>query len=137
MNKNIIKDYSRKISERMWNLPEKGELESHREKTYIDDIIHKSHIERKLASSNNLASLKSSITFWHSAYYPIYILGFYSFHSNPDDKYSTNKTENYINFVTFSQITSYYNMNTHGRRVKHDRQGSLSSSAKWQPVGVK
>lgn len=63
----------------MWNLPEKGELESHREKTYIDDIIHKSHIERKLASSNNLASLKSSITFWHSAYYPIYILGFYSF----------------------------------------------------------
>ena len=46
--KNIIKDYSRKISERMWNLPEKGELESHREETYIDDIIQKSHIERKL-----------------------------------------------------------------------------------------
>lgn len=48
MNKNIIKDYSRKISERMWNLPDKGELESHREETYIDDIIQKSHIERKL-----------------------------------------------------------------------------------------
>ncbi len=47
MNKNIIKDYSRKISERMWNLPDKGELESHREETYIDDIIQKSHIERK------------------------------------------------------------------------------------------
>ena len=48
MNKNNIKDYSRKISERMWNLPDKGELESHREETYIDDIIQKSHIERKL-----------------------------------------------------------------------------------------
>lgn len=32
----------------MWNLPDKGELESHREETYIDDIIQKSHIERKL-----------------------------------------------------------------------------------------
>lgn len=48
MNKNNIQDYSRKISERMWNLPDKGELESHREETYIDDIIQKSHIERKL-----------------------------------------------------------------------------------------
>ena len=48
MDKNIIKDYSRKISERMWNLPDKGELESHREETYIDDIIQKSHIEKKL-----------------------------------------------------------------------------------------
>lgn len=48
MNKSNIKDYSRKISERMWNLPDKGELESHREETYIDDIIQKSHIERKL-----------------------------------------------------------------------------------------
>ena len=51
MNKNIIKDYSRKISERMWNLPDKGELESHREETYIDDIIQKSHIEKKLLDS--------------------------------------------------------------------------------------
>ena len=48
MNKNNIEDYSRKISERMWNLPDKGELESHREETYIDDIIQKNHIERKL-----------------------------------------------------------------------------------------
>ena len=48
MSENIIKDYSRKISERMWNLPEKGELESRREETYIDDIIQKNHIERKL-----------------------------------------------------------------------------------------
>ncbi len=48
MNKNNIKDYSRKISERMWNMPDKGELESHREETYIDDIIQKSHIERQL-----------------------------------------------------------------------------------------
>ena len=48
MNKNNIEDYSRKISERMWNLPDKGELESHREEIYIDDIIQKSHIERRL-----------------------------------------------------------------------------------------
>lgn len=48
MNKNNIKDYSRKISERMWNLPDKGELESHREETFMDDIIQKSHIERTL-----------------------------------------------------------------------------------------
>ena len=32
----------------MWNLPDKGELESHREEIYIDDIIQKSHIEKKL-----------------------------------------------------------------------------------------
>ncbi len=41
-------DYSQKISERQWNLPEKGELESRREETYIDDIIQKDHIQRKL-----------------------------------------------------------------------------------------
>lgn len=41
-------DYSRKISERQWNLLEKGELESRREATYIDDIIQKDHIQRKL-----------------------------------------------------------------------------------------
>lgn len=44
----IYDNYSRKISERMWNLPDKGELESHREEIYIDDIIQKSHIEKKL-----------------------------------------------------------------------------------------
>ena len=43
-------DYSRKISERLWNLPDKGELESRREETYIDDIIQKSHIEKELLS---------------------------------------------------------------------------------------
>ena len=43
-------DYSRKISERLWNMPDKGELESHREETYIDDIIQKSHIEKELLS---------------------------------------------------------------------------------------
>ena len=32
-------DYSQRIAERQWNLPEKGELESRREATYIDDII--------------------------------------------------------------------------------------------------
>ncbi len=41
-------DYSRKIAERLWNQPDKGELESHREETYIDDIIQKNHIERRL-----------------------------------------------------------------------------------------
>ena len=41
-------DYSRKISERQWNLPDKGALESRREATYMDDIIQKDHIQRKL-----------------------------------------------------------------------------------------
>ena len=43
-------DYSTKISERMWNLPDKGELESEREQTFIDDIVQKAHIERELFS---------------------------------------------------------------------------------------
>lgn len=50
-------DYSRKISERLWNLPDKGELESRREETYIDDIIQKSHIEKELLS--NLDGIKT------------------------------------------------------------------------------
>ncbi|MBP5726530.1 MAG: class I SAM-dependent methyltransferase [Clostridia bacterium] len=41
-------NYSQKISERQWNLPDKGELESRREATYIDDIIQKNHIQRRL-----------------------------------------------------------------------------------------
>lgn len=44
-------DYSRKISERLWNMPDKGELESKREETFIDDIVQKSHIERELCSN--------------------------------------------------------------------------------------
>ena len=44
-------DYSTKISERMWNLPDKGELEADREKTFIDDIVQKAHIERELLQS--------------------------------------------------------------------------------------
>ncbi len=64
MNKNNIKDYSRKISERMWNLPDKGELESHREETYIDDIIQKSHIERKLLDNlEGIDTVFDKITF--------------------------------------------------------------------------
>ena len=43
-------DYSRKIAERLWNLPDKGELESRREETFMDDIIQKSHIEKELLS---------------------------------------------------------------------------------------
>ncbi len=46
-------DYSRKISERQWNLPDKGELESRREETYIDDIVQKDHIERRLLENLN------------------------------------------------------------------------------------
>lgn len=41
-------DYGRKISERMWNLPDKGEREAEREQTFIDDIVQKAHIEREL-----------------------------------------------------------------------------------------
>ena len=44
-------DYSRKISERLWNMPDKGELESKREETFIDDIVQKSHIEKELCSN--------------------------------------------------------------------------------------
>ncbi len=44
-------DYSRKISERQWNQPGKGELESRREDTYIDDIVQKDHIQRKLLAN--------------------------------------------------------------------------------------
>lgn len=43
-------DHSRKISERLWNLPDKGELESRREDTFIDDIVQKSHLEKELLS---------------------------------------------------------------------------------------
>ena len=43
-------DYSTKISERMWNLPDKGRLEAEREQTFIDDIVQKAHIERELLS---------------------------------------------------------------------------------------
>ncbi len=41
-------DYSTKISERMWNQPDKGELEAERENTFIDDIVQKAHIEKEL-----------------------------------------------------------------------------------------
>jgi hypothetical protein len=41
-------DYSQKISERQWNQPDKGELESRRELTFIDDIVQKSHIEKEI-----------------------------------------------------------------------------------------
>src|SRR5699024_4298840 len=44
-------DYSTKISKRMWNLPDKGELEAQREQSFIDDIIQKAHIEKELLSN--------------------------------------------------------------------------------------
>ncbi len=44
-------DYSTRISERMWNQPDKGEREAEREKTFIDDIVQKAHIERELLQS--------------------------------------------------------------------------------------
>lgn len=50
-------DYSRKISERLWNLPDKGELESKREQTFMDDIIQKNHIEKILLE--NIKGIKT------------------------------------------------------------------------------
>ena len=44
-------NYSTKISERMWNQSDKGELEAAREQTFIDDIVQKSHIEKELLQS--------------------------------------------------------------------------------------
>ena len=44
-------DYSQKISARQWNQPDKGELESKREVTFVDDIIQKSHLEKELLMS--------------------------------------------------------------------------------------
>ena len=44
-------NYSTKISERMWNQPDKGEREAARENTFIDDIVQKAHIERELLQS--------------------------------------------------------------------------------------
>lgn len=44
-------DYSRKIAERLWNQPDKGEVESRREESFIDDIVQKSHIERELLAN--------------------------------------------------------------------------------------
>lgn len=44
-------EYSTKISERMWNQPDKGILEAERENTFIDDIVQKSHIEKELLAS--------------------------------------------------------------------------------------
>ena len=41
-------NYSQKISERLWNISDKGELESKREQTFIDDIVQKNHIERTI-----------------------------------------------------------------------------------------
>lgn len=41
-------NYGQKISERQWNQPDKGDLESRREETYIDDIIQKDHIQRRI-----------------------------------------------------------------------------------------
>lgn len=46
-------NYSTKISERLWNFPDKGELESKREQTFIDDIVQKNHIEKELLSNLN------------------------------------------------------------------------------------
>ena len=46
-----MKSYSQKISERLWNLPDKGERESKREETFIDDIVQKSHLEKELLAN--------------------------------------------------------------------------------------
>ena len=44
----MSESYSEKISRRLWNLPDKGELESRREETFIDDIVQKDHLERQV-----------------------------------------------------------------------------------------
>ena len=51
-------EYSTKISERMWNQPDKGELEAEREHTFIDDIVQKSHIEKELLA--NIDGIKTA-----------------------------------------------------------------------------
>ena len=57
-------DYSRKIAERLWNMPDKGELESCREETFIDDIIQKSHIEKELLA--HLGGIRTvSVSYTH------------------------------------------------------------------------
>lgn len=56
----MSKSYSQKISERQWNQPDKGQLESQREATFIDDIVQKDHLERQV-----LAALDGSI---HTAF---------------------------------------------------------------------
>lgn len=43
-------NYSQLISERHWNLSDKGDRENNRENLFIDDIIQKNHIERELLS---------------------------------------------------------------------------------------
>jgi len=43
-------NYSKLISERHWNLSDKGERENNREELFIDDIIQKEHIEREILS---------------------------------------------------------------------------------------
>lgn len=50
MGDSKLMDYSRKIAERLWNQADKGELESHREETFIDDIIQKNHLQKELLS---------------------------------------------------------------------------------------
>ncbi len=49
--------YSQLISQRHWNLPDKGERETMREQTFIDDIVLKSHIEKELLA--NLDGIKT------------------------------------------------------------------------------
>jgi len=48
---------SSNISSRFWNLPQKADEELHREETFIDDIVLKSHTEKEILS--NLDSIKT------------------------------------------------------------------------------
>lgn len=38
------------ISERFWNLPQKPDEEARREQLFLDDVIHKAHVEREIES---------------------------------------------------------------------------------------
>jgi len=49
---------STEISSRFWNLPQKADEETAREKTFIDDIIQKAHIERLLLE--NLSGIRTA-----------------------------------------------------------------------------
>lgn len=41
---------SEDISERFWNLPQKPEEEAQRESLFLDDVIHKAHLDREIES---------------------------------------------------------------------------------------
>jgi len=41
---------SEDIAERFWNLPQKPDEEARREQLFLDDVIHKAHLDREIES---------------------------------------------------------------------------------------